>query len=74
MRARAAAIPVFEGFLHAFVGYEEEGCAGGGADDGAADAVVDSAETAAGPEAGGGLQAGFERVEGEEGGVYCCAC
>jgi hypothetical protein len=59
--------------LHALVGDEEQGGAGRGADDGAADAIVDSAEAAAGPEAGGGLEAGFEGVEGEERGVDCCA-
>ena len=65
---------VVELFLHSLVGDEEEGCAGRGSHDCAADAIVDPAEAARGPEAGGGLQAGFERVEGEERGVDCCAC
>jgi hypothetical protein len=78
MRARsrrfAAAGGVVKLLLHALVGDEEERGAGGGAHDGAADAIVDSAEAARGPEAGRGLQAGFEGVEGEERGVDCCAC
>ena len=69
-RRRPAAVKLF---LHALVGDEEEGGAGRGAHDRAADAIVDPAEAARGPEAGGGLQAGFEGVEGEERGVDCCA-
>lgn len=64
VRARSSAIAEFP--LDAFVCDEEEGGAGCGSDDGAADAVVDAAETARGPEAGAGLETGFERVEGEE--------
>lgn len=52
---------------------EEECSARRGADYGGADAAVDAAETAGGEEAGGGLEAGFERVEGVEGGVHCGA-
>lgn len=55
--------------LGGLVGAEEEGGAGRGADDGAADAAVDTGEAAGGEEAGGGLQARFEGVEGEEGEV-----
>lgn len=60
--------------LDALVRDEEQRRAGRGAYDRAADAIVDSAEATGRPEAGGGLQAGFERVEREEGGVDCCAC
>ena len=77
MRRGAAARRVAsggEGALYAVVGYEEEGGAGGGAEEGAADAFVDAAEAAGLEEAGGGLEAGFQGVEGVEGGVYCCAC
>jgi hypothetical protein len=59
--------------LHALVGDEEQGGAGRGAYDCTTDAIVDSAEAAGGPEAGGGLEAGFEGVEGKERGVDCCA-
>lgn len=75
MRARGcrSRLAVVELLLHALVGDEEEGGAGRGAHDRAADAIVDSAEAARGPEAGGGLEAGFEGVEGEQRGVDCCA-
>lgn len=43
-----------EGF-GVFVGYEEEGGAGGGADNGGADAGVDAGEAAGGAEAERGL-------------------
>lgn len=56
-----------EGALDGVVGDEEEGGAGRGADDGGADTSVDAGEAARGGEAGGGLEAGFERVEGVEG-------
>ncbi len=59
--------------FHPLVRDEEQRGAGGGPHDRGADAIVYSAETPGGAEAGGGLQAGFERVEGEEGEVYCCA-
>lgn len=71
---RLAARRVVELLLHALVGDEEERRAGRGAHDRAADAIVDSPKAAGGPEAGRGLQAGFEGVEGEERGVDCCAC
>lgn len=45
--------------LYGIVGYEEEGCAGGGADEGGADAAVDAGEATGGVEAVGGLEAGF---------------
>lgn len=74
MRSRGRSLAgLVELLLHALVSDEEQGGARRGADDGAADAIVDSAETAGGPEAGGGLEAGFEGVEGEERGVDCCA-
>jgi hypothetical protein len=57
------------GGFDAVVDDEEERCARGGADDRGPDAVVDAPEAAGGPEAGRGLEAGFDRVEGEEGGV-----
>lgn len=60
--------------LHALIADEEERCARGGAYYDAADAGVNSSEAAGGPEAGGGLQAGFERVERVEGDVDCRAC
>jgi hypothetical protein len=53
--------------LYAVVGYEEEGSAGRGADERAANASVYTGEAAARDEAGGRLEAGFERVEGVEG-------
>lgn len=52
---RGAGESAFEGV----VGYEEEGCARGGTDDGGAHASVDAGEAAGGGEAGGGLEAGF---------------
>lgn len=61
-----------EGF-GVFVGDEEEGGAGGGADDSRANASVDAGETAGGAEAEGGLETGFEGVEGVEGEVDCGA-
>lgn len=59
-------VPGEEGF-GGFVGDEEEGGSRGGSDEGGADAPVDSREAAGCEEAGGGLEAGFEGVEGEEG-------
>ena len=55
--------------LRGLVGAEEEGGAGGGPDERGPDAPVDAAEAARGEEALGGLQAGLEGVEGEEGEV-----
>ena len=60
--------------LDGVVGDEEEGCARGGADDGAADAAVDAGEAARGREAARGLEAGFEGVERVEGEVDGGAC
>lgn len=60
--------------LDGLVGAEEEGCSGRGAHDGGADAAIDSGEAAGGEEAGRGLEAGLEGVEGEEGEVDCRAC
>ena len=51
------------------VAHEEESGAGGGTDQRGADAGVDAAEAARGGEAGGGLEARFERVDGVEGEV-----
>jgi len=48
-----------EGAFYRVVGYEEEGGAGRGPDDCAADAPVDAVEAAAGCEAGGGLETRF---------------
>ena len=59
--------------LCGFVRDEEEGRPGRGPDHGGADARVDAAEAARGGEAGGGLQAGFEGVDGVEGEVDCGA-
>ena len=56
------------------VGDEEESCAGGGTDNGGADAPIDAAEAACCDEASGGLETGFEGVKGVEGEVDCCAC
>ena len=56
------------------VAHEEESAAGGGANERGADAGVDAAETAGLVEAGGGLEAGFEGVDGMEGEVDCCPC
>lgn len=53
---------------------KEQTCAGSGSNYGGANPIVYTAEATRGPEAGGGLEAGFEGVEGEEGDVYCCAC
>lgn len=39
-----------------------------------ANAIVYAAKPSRRGEAGGGLEAGFEGVEGKEGEVYCCAC
>lgn len=39
-----------------------------------ANAIVDASKAARSPEAGGGLQASLEGVEGVERGVDCCAC
>lgn len=50
---------------------EEEGGAGGGTDNGAADTAIDATEAARGKEAARGLQARLERVEGVEGEVDC---
>lgn len=76
MRAgrRLAGFRVIKLLLHTLIRDEEERSSRRGADDSAADAIVDSPEAARGPEAGGGLQAGFEGVEGKEAGVDCCAC
>lgn len=60
--------------LHGLIADEEKRRSWGGAHDDAADAGVNSSEAAGGPEAGGGLQAGFERVERVEGDVDCRAC
>jgi hypothetical protein len=60
--------------LHGVVGDEEESCAGGGADNGAADAAIDAGEAARGREAGRGLEAGLEGVERVEGEVDGGAC
>jgi len=72
MRTRSTSIPKLP--LHTFIRNEEERSAWRRSDDCAANAIVDAAEAARGPEAGAGLEAGFEGVEGEERGVYCCAC
>ncbi len=64
----------FEERFDGFVAYEEERCAGRGADECGADACVDTAEAAGGIEACGGLEAGFEGVDWVEGEVDCCAC
>ncbi len=66
--------PTLEESLDGFVGHEEERCAGSGADERGADAGIDAAETAGMGEAGGGLEAGFEGVDGVEGEVDCSAC
>ena len=63
-----------KGVLGGFVGDEEEGGRGRGAEEGGADAGVDAAEAAGGVEALGGLEARFERVEGVEGEVDGGAC
>ena len=63
-----------EGALYRVVGYEEEGCARGGADDRAAYAPVYACEAARGSKARAGLEAGFECVKGVEREVDCCAC
>ena len=60
--------------LDGVVGDEEESCAGGGADNGAADAAIDAREAARGREAGRGLEAGLEGVERVEGEVDGGAC
>lgn len=69
----AIASRVGEKSLGRFVGAEEEGGAGRGAQGSGADAPVDAAEAARGEEAFGGLEAGLEGVEGEEGQVDCGA-
>lgn len=56
---RALALRVAPKPFYAVVGYEEEGCAGGGSDNCAADAPVYTGETAARGEARRGLQARF---------------
>jgi hypothetical protein len=48
-----------EGSFYGVVGYEEEGCAGGGTNDCAADAPVYAVEASAGGKAGAGLEARF---------------
>ena len=53
--------------LSGLVGDEEECCAWCGADKCGADTRVDAAKSARGLEAAGGLEAGFERVDGVEG-------
>lgn len=53
---------------------EEQRCSGRRAYDRRANAIVYPAKPAGGPEAGGRLEAGFEGVEGEEGGIDCGAC
>lgn len=58
-----------QGGLYGLVGAKEERSAGRGADNGGADAAVYAGEAARGEEAGGGLEAGLEGVEGEEGEV-----
>jgi hypothetical protein len=63
-----------QGALDAVVGDEEEGGAGRGAPEGGAHAFVHAAEAARGGEAGGGLEARFQRVQGEERHVDGCAC
>ena len=69
---RAGRVGVKVGF-GGFVRDKEEGGAGGGADQRGADAGVDAAEAAGGGEAGGGLEARFEGVDGVEGEVDCGA-
>lgn len=59
--------------LHALVGDEEEGRAGRRPGDDAADTLVDAVPAAVCEEAAGGLEPCFERVEREEGEVYCGA-
>lgn len=63
-----------EGSLDGLIGHEEKRRAGGRAYERGADAGVDAAETAGLGEAGGGLKAGFEGVDGVEGEVDCGAC
>lgn len=60
--------------LEGVVGDEEESGAGGGADDGAAHAAVDASEAARLGEAGRGLEAGLEGVEGVQGEIHGGAC
>ena len=52
--------------LHAIISDEEQRSARRGADDSGADARVDAAEAAGGPEPGRGLETGFEGIEGKE--------
>lgn len=49
-----------------FVADEEEGCPRSGPDQGGAHARVNAREPARGPEAGRGLEARFQRVDGVE--------
>lgn len=56
-----------------FVGDEEESGAGSRADDGRADACVDSGEATCCAERCGGLESGFEGVKRVEGEVDCGA-
>jgi hypothetical protein len=60
--------------FHAVVHDEEERCAWRGTDHRGPNAVVYASEAAGGPKSGGGLEPGFDRVEGKEGGVDGGAC
>ena len=60
-------------FLDALVRHEEERCSRSRTHDCRADAIVDAAETAGGPEAFGGLETCLESVEREERGIDCGA-
>lgn len=59
----------FQEAFAGLVGYEEERCAGGRPYDGGSNARIDTAEAAGGVETAGGLQAGFQCVDGIKGEV-----
>lgn len=64
----------FQGRFYRFIAHEEKSRPRGRANDCGADAGIYPTETAGLIKAGGGLEAGFQGVDGVEGEVDCCAC